>query len=112
MSYATFASLLSAPVWLSASAVLLTAGDVVFRLWQKQPFWGGFEGTFAIYMLGILCLIFSFFSENIALATTAAIILNSLGYLLAAYLLWGETVSGVQLAGIGLGLVAIGLMQA
>ena len=97
--------------WLTLSATLLTIGDVMFRLWAVGGWAVGFWTAFAVYMVGIFCMMLSFFGEHIAVASTICIVFNCVAYLIIAYWFFGDTISPVQLGGIGLGIAAVFLMQ-
>lgn len=97
--------------WLALSAFLLTVGDLLFRLWAAGGWTLGFWIAFTVYMVGIFCMMLSFFGEHIAIASTICIIFNCVAYLIIAYWFFGDTISPMQLAGIILGIAAVFLMQ-
>ena len=104
-------NLLPAVVWTITSGIVLTAGDLVLRSWLPEKWSYGFELTFLIYIIGVLCMMMSFFQQNIALATVAAVVVNAVGYLLAVYVIYGDTISVWQGVGIFLGLVAFAILE-
>lgn len=106
-----FSQTLSPLFWILFSGVFLTVGDVIFRFWQQYSFWNGFLLAFSFYMVGIFCLMMSFFSENIAIATIAAVVVNTVVYLLASYFFFGDTISFLECCGVILGLTAIALIE-
>lgn len=81
------------------------------RAWFAAPFRGGIALMFAICMTVTACMMLSFFGQNIALATVAAIVVNVMTYLAYAYVVFGDTVSAVHIAGLVLGLVAFALLE-
>ena len=98
-------------LWTLTSGVFLTIGDIVLRIWLPDRWQFGFALVFSIYMLGIFCMMMSFFGQNIAIATVAAVLVNVVGYLLAAYFLFGDTISILQISGCSLGLIAIAILE-
>lgn len=109
--FIAISNLLPAVAWTLASGFILTVGDIILRSWLPEKWSYGFELTFLIYVLGVFCMMMSFFQQNIALATVAAVIINAVGYLLAVYLIYGDTISTWQAAGIFLGLVAFAILE-
>lgn len=111
MSASTIASLLPTVWWTVLSGVAYTAGDILLRNWLAEPFRAGFALVLIVYMTGTACMMFSFFGQNIALATVAAIVVNVMTYLAYASLVFGDTVSAVHIAGLVLGLIAFALLE-
>ncbi len=83
----------------------------MLRSWLETKWKYGFEFTFLVYISGVFCMMMSFFQQNIAVATVAAVILNAVGYLLFAYFYYGDTIGTWQIAGIILGLVAFAILE-
>lgn len=107
----SISALMPALGWMLFSAGLLTIGDVVFRVWLNQQFSFGFWAVLLVYVVGIFCLMLSFFGEHIAIAGAICIIANSVIYLVVAYLIYGDTISPWQMVGMVLGIAAIFAMQ-
>jgi hypothetical protein len=107
----TISNLLPAIAWSLLSGLVLTGGDIVLRMSFADKWTSGFYLTFMIYMLGIFFMMMSFFQQNIAVATVAAVIINAVGYLVVVYFLYGDTISMPQLAGIVLGLCAFAILE-
>jgi hypothetical protein len=105
------ASLLPTLAWTFLCSILLTIGDITFRHWQHTAFQYGFWATFVLYALAMLALMLSFFGQNIAIASIAAILLNTISYLIVARLAYGDDINAIQLLGIGLAFVAITLFE-
>ena len=103
--------LIPAAVWSIMSGLVLTAGDITLRTWLESKWPHGFELTFLIYILGLLCMMMSFFQQHIALATIAAVVMNAAVYIAVASLVFDDTINGMQIAGIVLGLVAFTLLE-
>ena len=105
-----FSSLLPTYVWIILSSIILTVGDVLFRIYQSAALPRGFIILFLIYVVGVFCMVMSFFGENIAIATIISIIFNCIAYLIVSYLLFGDTLTPLQICGIGFGFISIGIM--
>lgn len=93
--------------WTIIGGILLTVGDVALRSWFETHWKFGFTASFVIYVLGMLCMMMSFFGENIAIATVVMVLLNTILYLVISYYLYGDTLHTPQMIGIALGMVAI-----
>jgi len=83
----------------------------VFRIWLAEKWYYGFALVLAIYVAGIFCMMMTFFQQNIAIATVAAILVNIVTYLLVARILYGDTLSMLQITGLALGLAAIVILE-
>jgi hypothetical protein len=99
-------------VWITLGAFFLTVGDVVFRGWLANHWFGGFAATYFIYIFGLLFIMMSFFSQHIAVATISVYVLNCVAYIAIAWWFFGDTLTTAQMAGIVLGLVSMALLQA
>src|SRR6185369_7356243 len=97
--------------WTITSGIILTAGDLVLRQWLDTRWEGGFWLVFAIYMAGIFCMMMSFLSQNIAIATVAAIIANAVFYIVASYFIFGDTISALKIVGIVVGFVSFAILE-
>jgi hypothetical protein len=109
--FSVLSSFLPAIVWSVLSGVILTAGDVTLRFWFEAKWAHGFEVTFLLYMLGVFFMMMSFFEQNIAIATIAAIVLNAVGYLVAVYFIYGDSITLWQTVGVALGLIALAILE-
>ena len=109
--FQTLSNFLPALVWTILSGFILTGGDIMLRSWLQTKWSHGFEFTFLVYISGVFCMMMSFFQQNIALATVAAVILNAVGYLLFAYFYYGDTIGVWQIVGIVLGLIAFTIIE-
>ena len=111
LSPAAIASLLAPTYWIIISSILLTAGDITFRSWLEQQWQHGFAVACGVYMVGSLCLMMSFFGQNIAIATIVGITMNIVLYLVYAHFVYGDMLSYKELFGISLGLAAIYILE-
>lgn len=106
-----FAALLPPFGWSLLCGIFLTLGDVVLRSWFETQQGSGFCIALSIYTLGLLCMMMSCFGQNIAVAGIVAVLINSLGYLLISYLVWGDTVNAREAIGIAMGLMTILVLE-
>lgn len=104
-------NLLPSAVWTIASGFVLTGGDFLLRSWLQTKWPYGFLFTFLVYVLGLLCMMMSFFQQNIAVATVAAVIINVVGYMILAHIFFGDTISLWKGIGIALGLLAFAILE-
>lgn len=98
-------------VWALLAGFILTGADIVFRYWQDTPWRGGFWVALGIYTVGVMCMMFTFFGKNIAIATMLTVLINMISYLVVAYFIFGDTLSPIKLFGLGLGLIAIFVLE-
>ena len=68
-------------------------------------------GGLAIYLIGLVFLVESFKSENIAVASAIFVIINIATLLLVSWLWFGDKLSLLQIVGLALALVAIALLE-
>jgi drug/metabolite transporter (DMT)-like permease len=97
--------------WIIASGVFLTVADILFRVGLSGRWHYGFLLVFFVYMIGMFCMMMTFFQQNIAIATVAAVLVNIVAYLAAAYILYGDTLSAMQIVGVALGVTAIAVLE-
>jgi len=105
------AGLLPSLAWIFIGALFLTAGDIAMRSYFAKTLPYGFGISLFAYMLGILCMMMSFFGKHIAIASVAAVILNIVIYLLISHFFYGDTLSPMEISGIILGLVAVTVLE-
>lgn len=109
--FQNFAAMTSSFVWIVLGGVFLTGGDILFRIFQSSQWKFGFVVAFCVYGIGSLCMMLSFFGENIAVASILTLVFNVLIYLAAAYFFFGDTVSHREIFGILLGLAAVMVIE-
>jgi len=96
--------------WLIVGSVLLTIGDVVYKFWAKEASATYYISGLVVYVLALLCLVESFKSHNMAVASAIFVIGNIVTLAFVSWLYFGEPLSVQQMAGIGLSIVAVLLM--
>lgn len=97
--------------WLAVGGVTLTAGDIVFKYWALAPRPSLYVAGLALYLAGAMCLVQTYRSENIAVATAVFIIFNLASLLLASWLWFGEPVVGWRLVGLLLAVAAVAILE-
>lgn len=90
---------------------ILTIGDIVFKFHAQEPRWWLYGGGLAIYLLGLVCLVQTFKTENIAVASTIFVIANIVTLSLVSWFYFGEKLSTLQLTGIAVAVIAIVLLE-
>jgi len=98
-------------VWTLLSGILWTIGDLTMRSWIETKWPYGFEVSLLICMVGVFCVMMSCFQQNIAIATLSAIVVNVIGYLIGAFLIFGDILSITQGIGIFLGLLSVSILE-
>jgi drug/metabolite transporter (DMT)-like permease len=94
-------------VWCGLQSVAIAIGDEALVVDATSIRYGLFAGL--CLTLSNLLLLESLTHINVSLGSTVYR-LNTIGVVAMAYLFLGEALGGVKLAGIGLGLVAVGLL--
>ena len=97
--------------WTVITGILLTLGDLVLREWLDTRWPLGFWVVLTIYMVGTFCMMMSFFSQNIAVATVAAVVANAVGYVVASYFIFGDTISALKIMGMFAGIVSFAILE-
>ncbi len=91
--------------------VLLTAGDVVLKNWLVTKSSWQYAGGFALYVLGLVCLIESFKHQNIAVASAVLVISNLAMLSIVSWLYFKEPLSPTSIVGMVLAVGAICCFQ-
>ena len=92
-------------------SIFLTIGDLVAKLWVQHDRMLYFGITLLLYLLGLVCLIYSFRFKNIAVASMMLIALNILTLTLCSWLIYGEPLNRVELGGLLLAFIALCLLE-
>jgi hypothetical protein len=93
------------------SGVLLTTGDVVFRFGMNSHGSALFGVAYIIYAAGVFCMTMSFFGQNIAVATLAAVLVNMITIAVVSAWYFCDEISIIQWSGMGLGIIALLLLE-
>lgn len=96
--------------WLLIGGSLLTMGDIVFKDWLTRALpYASFEyaAGFALYIAGLFCLVESFKTQHIAIASVVFILVNIITLALVSWLYFGEKLTPVQVIACLLAFTAI-----
>lgn len=98
--------------WILLSGVLLTVGDISARFFladnQKQLlFWS----AFGMYILGIWCLMMSFFGRDIAVASVMTVLVNATVLMVINARYFNEPLSFMGYVGMSCAFVSIILLE-
>lgn len=100
--------------WLILGGVALTAGDIAFKFWVDRalPYTSFlYIGGLLVYLLGLVFLIESFKTENIAIASAIFVLINIITLAAVSWLYFGDKLSSLQGVGLVLALSAIVVLQ-
>ena len=86
---------------------MLTVGDIIFKIWSGNNRPAFYVVGLAMYMVGLVCLVQSFKSQNIAVASAIFVIVNIVTLSLVSWFYFKETLSMMQLMGMMLSLIHI-----
>ncbi|MEK6957596.1 MAG: SMR family transporter [archaeon] len=98
-------------ILLAIGGIILTVGDIVMKQWvQTDKVWLYVLGL-GIYLIGLNFLAQSFKSKNIAVASVIFVIFNVVTLSIVSWIYFKEQLSGMQIAGIMLGLSSIVVLE-
>jgi len=98
-------------LWLTLGGIILTIGDVIFKFWVESRSPILYVSGFIAYLIGLVFLIQSYKSENIAIASAIFVIFNILTLLLVSCFYFNEKLTVVQIVGIGFAILAILILE-
>jgi multidrug transporter EmrE-like cation transporter len=99
-------------VLLIISAAFVTLGDFLAKSWSLQHSrWGLFVLAIATYATGSTFYVPSLLREGLATTAITWDIMATAGFLIVAFVIFKETLTGWQYIGLFLGLVAIFFLQ-
>ncbi|HSX24511.1 MAG TPA: hypothetical protein VLG69_00935 [Candidatus Andersenbacteria bacterium] len=90
---------------------VLTLGDILFKYYVEKPNAMLYGFGLIMYIIGLIFLIESFKTENIAVASTIFVIINITTLFFVSLFLFKEHPTPLQIAGILLAFVAIALLE-
>ncbi len=91
--------------------VILTLGDLLMKEWVAQHKQLFYLLGLGLWIIGSIFLAESFKWTNIAVASMIEVIFNIVTLALASLLFFHEDLNGLQLLGIGLGLVSVTILE-
>lgn len=94
-------------VLLFVGGSILTIGDVIMKKWVINNSNLLLASGLAIYLIGLIFLVYSFKYKNIAVASTIFVIFNIITLSVVSWFYFKETLSPLQLIGIVMGIGAI-----
>jgi multidrug transporter EmrE-like cation transporter len=86
---------------------VLTIGDIVMKKWVVNNSGFLFIIGLAIYLAGLIFLAWSFKYKNIAVASVIFVIFNIITLSIVSWFYFKETLTGLQIAGMLLGISSI-----
>lgn len=90
---------------------ILTLGDIIFKYWIENNNWKFFLAGLLAYIIGMLFLIATFKTKNIAVASVIFILFNIATLTIASYIIFKEPLSSLQTIGLLVGLVAVVILE-
>lgn len=91
--------------------ILYSVGDVYMRFWLEDRTSFLFSAGFTFYVIGLLCLAYSYLLKDIAIAGLMIVIFNTLFYLGFNYWYFGETLSLLKWIGVGLAFLSLAFLE-
>ncbi len=96
---------------LALGALVDTFGDIFMKMWLSSKSLFHLALGIFLYACGMVFLVLSYKYESIAVASVIFVILNIGMLLIASWIVFKEPISGLQLVGLGLGLIAIIILE-
>jgi multidrug transporter EmrE-like cation transporter len=90
---------------------VLTIGDIIMKKWVSNNSALLFIFGMATYLIGLVFLAYSFKYKNIATASTIFVVFNIITLSIVSWFYFKESLSTVQLVGIGLGISSVLLLE-
>ncbi len=98
-------------IWLIFGGFILTIGDIFFTFWTKHPTTWMYIVGLGIYILGMVFLIESFKTTNIAVASAIFVVSNILTLSIVSWVFFKEPLSTLQMIGIFVAIIAIVILE-
>jgi multidrug transporter EmrE-like cation transporter len=92
---------------LAVGGIVLTLGDLIMKNWVESNKGYVFALGLVVWLIGLICLGFSFRYKNIAVASLIFVLFNVFSLLLFSYFYFKEGLSTYQIIGTVLGIIAI-----
>lgn len=94
-------------IFLLLGGSILTVGDIIFKFYAQSAKLGLYIAGLMTYVIGLVCLVETFKTENMATASAIFVIANVITLLLVSRFWFNEYLSTLQVVGIVMALVAI-----
>lgn len=91
--------------------IFLTLGDVVFKFWIERPHPWEYPVGLTLYVIGLIFLVHSYKTQNIAVASIIFVIINVVTLALLSWFYFDEKLSHIAMVGLLLAFVAIILLE-
>lgn len=98
-------------LWLVFGGITLTIGDIVFKFWVERPTVFSYISGLCIYLIGLMCLVQSYKTENIAIASAIFVIFNIVTLALVSWFYFNDKLSTMQMIGIFLAIIAVVILE-
>ena len=102
---------MNALLWVTLGGISLTCGDVIFKFWLERHVPLLYVAGLALYLVGLVCLVESYKSENIAVASAIFVIINIVTLLVLSWFYFDEKLSALQVVGLALSIGSILLLE-
>ena len=87
--------------------LVLTVGDIFMKQWSLNDNWLTFLTGMGVWIIGLVCLAFSFKTKNIAVASLIFSLSNVILLTLVSWLYYKEPLTTTQIIGMVLGTSAV-----
>lgn len=98
-------------IWLIFGGIILTIGDIVFKYWTKNPKSWLYVLGLAIYLAGLMFLVQSFKTQNIAIASAIFVIINIITLGVVSWVFFNEPLSTIKIIAIIIAIIAIIILE-
>ena len=105
---------MSVIVWLTFGGIALTVGDIIFKFWVERslPYFSTYYlAGLALYIAGLVFLVESFKTENIAVASAIFVLINIVILAIFSWFYFGDKLSLLQIIGLLFAAMAILLLE-
>ncbi len=96
---------------LAIGGILLTIGDMIFKVWTQSQQAYLFAAGFSLYVLGLIFLVESYKYTNIAIASAIFIIFNLLSLSIMTWWYFNEPLSKFQIVAMIFTVMAVILFE-
>lgn len=98
-------------VLLAAGGIVLTAGDLIMRLWVKHGTWSYYLLGLLIYLIGMNFLAQSYRFRHIGVASGLIVIFNIVALTIISYFYFNDKINIYEGIGLVLAIVAVLLIE-
>jgi multidrug transporter EmrE-like cation transporter len=98
-------------ILLFLGGTILTIGDIIFKFYFEKSRYSLYVLGLMTYLVGLIFLVKTFKTQNIAVASAVFIIINIITLLLVSRFYFGEHLSNFQTIGIVIAIIAIFFLE-